>query len=99
MCDLYSDEDDIVDYMDESTLGTLVHRVAELSYKALVEGDKPEIKNHFRAAADSLMNEKVELGRLTSRSINEVYNKLPNSSPNPDSNMSMTRRYSVRHWL
>ena len=69
--------------MDESTLGTIVHRVAELSYKRC-RGDKPEIKITSELL-DSLMNEKVELERLITRSINESYNKLPNNSPNPDS--------------
>lgn len=82
VCDLYID-DDVVDYMDESTLGTIVHRVAELSYKRC-RGDKPEIKITSELL-DSLMNEKVELERLITRSINESYNKLPNNSPNPDS--------------
>lgn len=68
-------EDDINDYMDESTFGTIVHEVSELSYKRLKGGNRflyvtPDVLHRLR-------EEDIELQKLITGSINRHYNRLP----------------------
>ena len=71
-------DDDVVEYMDESTFGTILHQVAELSYKRL-KGDAEELYV-TENVLDRLLNENVELERLVTSAINQHYNKLPSET-------------------
>lgn len=83
-------EDEVVEYMDESTFGTILHQVAELSYKRL-KGDSGELLV-TTDTLDRLLKENIQLERLVTSSINEHYNKLP--SENSDGEyMNLTPLY------
>ena len=70
-------EDEITDYMDESTFGTIVHQVSEYSYKRL-KGDKPELEVTAEIL-DRLKKEVVELERLITSATNQHYHHLPST--------------------
>lgn len=71
--------DDINDYIDESTFGTIVHQVSELSYVRL-RGDAQELLV-TEPVLDKLKKEIVELQKLITSSINQHYNRLPSTAP------------------
>ncbi len=68
-------DDEVVEYMDESTFGTILHQVAELSYKRL-KGDAGELRV-TEDVLDFLLNDSRNLERLVTSAINQHYNKLP----------------------
>ncbi|MCM1022091.1 MAG: PD-(D/E)XK nuclease family protein [Muribaculum sp.] len=75
--------DNIVEYMDESLFGTILHEVAQQSYGRLKPGpDKPV--QVTTALLDSLINNTVELQKLITLSINKLFNKLPQLSPSTE---------------
>ncbi len=75
-------EDEVVEYMDESTFGTILHQVAEMSYKRL-RGDADELRV-TEDVLDLLLKDHINLERLITSAINQHYNKLP--SENTDGN-------------
>ena len=68
-------EDEVVEYMDESTFGTILHQVAEFSYKRL-KGDADELKV-TEEVLDALLKDHINLEKLVTSAINQHYNKLP----------------------
>ncbi len=71
--------DDIVEYMDEGLFGTILHEIAEQSYRRFQSGNAPL---HVTAQLlDRLISEKLELQKLITGSINKNYNRLPSVNP------------------
>lgn len=80
ICKLKLDEE-INDYIDNSTYGTIVHEVIERIYDSML-GDKPQVK----VTSDDLdgwINDNIEIDRLLTVAINENYNKLPEGDETP----------------
>ncbi|MBR3830216.1 MAG: PD-(D/E)XK nuclease family protein [Muribaculaceae bacterium] len=74
-------EDEITEYMDEGTYGTIMHEVAEKIYKYL-KGDAHEVKITEKLL-DSLKNRQGEIMQQITRSINYHYNKLGKDNDTP----------------
>ncbi len=68
-------EDEVIEYMDSSTYGTILHAVAETIYKEL-RGEHNEVKI-TADILDSIINHPVKIDRVITQLINEKYNKLP----------------------
>lgn len=73
-----STKDELVDYMDESTFGSIVHAVAEESYKRIKQ-DRHEVKI-TKEVLMLLKKEEIPLQRIITNCVNKLYNKLPNNS-------------------
>ncbi len=73
-----SNKDELVDYMDESTFGSIVHAVAEESYKRIRQ-NAAEVKI-TREVLSLLKKEELPLQRIITNCVNRLYNKLPNQS-------------------
>ena len=74
----YREADVPIDYMDSSTYGTVVHEVAENLYKSLLGPDEPMPAEGIEVTEkeiDRLLNSKVIIDRLITRSINKNYLK------------------------
>ena len=65
--------DDITDYMDTSTYGRIVHKVAEDIYK---EQRDRGVKTFDTQKLDEMLNDTISLQRHITIAINELYNKL-----------------------
>lgn len=72
----YRREDEINDWMDESTMGTVVHYVFETMYGQLL-GDRDEDTGVTVTASmiEQLRNDTVGLERIICKAINEIYHK------------------------
>lgn len=74
-------KDDVKEYMDESTYGTIVHEVAEDVYKSLRSGSDEVI------VTESVLNRLIHSDKMLStfirHSINKNYNKLGDNSNSP----------------
>ncbi len=81
-------EDEVTDFMDESTFGTIVHQVSELSYKRL-RGNAPELRV-IPETLDRLIRERVELEKLTTSAINRHYNRLKSTAPDDKPYVNLT---------
>lgn len=81
-------EDEITDYMDESTFGTIVHEVSEFSYKRL-KGNRPELEVTAEIL-DSLQREVTELEKLITSATNHYYHHLPSQSPEGEPYLNLT---------
>lgn len=71
-------EDEIVDYMDESTFGTIVHQVSEYSYKRL-KGNNRELEVTGEVL-ERLQKEVTELEKLITSATNRYYHHLPSQN-------------------
>jgi hypothetical protein len=73
-----NDENEITEYMDESTFGTVFHQVMEYTYTHL-RGDRDYvlIKNED---LKNLQNNDIKLSKLITSAINQHYNRLPNEN-------------------
>ena len=74
-------EDEITEYMDEGTYGTIMHEVAEKIYMGL-KGDADEVKVTSEIL-DSLKKRQGEIMQQITRSINYHYNKLGENNDTP----------------
>lgn len=76
----YYDENELKDYLDEGTYGTIVHEVAENMYKNL-KGSNDSVplteENLNHLANEKLIEDYVE------KSIRKNYLKIPENDPNP----------------
>lgn len=68
-------EEEVKEYMDESTYGTIVHEVAEFLYKCY-KGDNVDEVVVTTQLLNEMQNNKALIERLIVRSINKNYNKL-----------------------
>lgn len=80
ICRLDLDED-ITDYMDSGTYGSILHEVAERLYKD-VRGDRNEVKITTEIL-DRFINDEIRIDRLITELINEKYNRLPKGDLTP----------------
>lgn len=68
--------DEVVDYMDESEFGTILHKVAEQSYKRLrADGNAPLLVT--KDVIGRLRRETVQLQQIITSAINQIHNRLP----------------------
>ncbi len=74
-------EDEITEYMDEGTYGTIMHEIAEKIYKGL-KGDADEVKVTAEIL-ESLKRRQGDIMRQITRSINHHYNKLGKDNDTP----------------
>lgn len=74
-------EDEITEYMDEGTYGTIMHEIAEKIYMSL-KGNASEVKI-TSDVLDSLKRRQGEIMRQITRSINYHYNKLGKDNDTP----------------
>lgn len=74
-------DDEIVEYMDEGTYGTIMHEVAEQIYMHL-KGTSDEVKITSELL-DSLKNRQIDIKRLIIQSVNYHYNKLGRDNDTP----------------
>ncbi len=74
-------EDEIAEYMDEGTYGTIMHEIAEKIYMNL-KGDAEEVKVTAQLL-DSLKHRQGEIMNQITRSINYHYNKLGKDNDTP----------------
>lgn len=74
-------EDEVKDYMDESTYGTIIHEVAELLYKNL-RGNAEEVVVTTEIL-EHLKNDSTQIYSLIIKSINKHYNKLGENNDTP----------------
>lgn len=81
-------EDEITDYMDESTFGTIVHQVSEYSYNRL-KGNLPELKVTAEIL-DRLKSEVTELEKLITSATNQHYHHLPSQAPDDKPYINLT---------
>lgn len=80
VCNLQQ-EDEMVEYMDSSTYGTILHAVAEEIYMEL-RGGHDEVKITAEIL-DSIINNPLKIEKLITRFINKEYNKLPDGDLTP----------------
>lgn len=81
-------EDEVTDYMDESTFGTIVHQVSEYSYKRL-KGDMPELEV-TAPLLDRLKREVTELEKLITLATNQHYHHLPSQRSDDEPYLNLT---------
>ncbi len=78
----YKREDEVNDYIDESTLGTIVHDVFEKLYGGLIEG-RPEGVLVTADMLATMRKDVAKIDRLICRSINYYYRKMEPTSEVP----------------
>lgn len=77
-----STKDELVDYMDESTFGSIVHAVAEESYKR-IRKDRSEVKI-TKEVLEMLKKDDIPLQRIITNCVNRLYNNLPGQNGETD---------------
>ena len=80
ICRLDLDEE-IIDYMDSGTYGSILHEVAERIYKGL-RGNNDEVKI-TPEILDHIISDNVKLDRIITELINEKYNRYPKGDTTP----------------
>lgn len=71
----FNPSDEIADYMDSSTFGTIVHGIMQEIYEGL-RGDADEVTIEGRMINDLIKKENPTLGKLITVIINKEYNRL-----------------------
>ncbi len=96
ICGLNLDEE-VIDYMDAATYGSILHEVAERIYKNL-RGDRPEV----RITAEMLehvINDRVGTDRLITQVVNQRFNRLPEGDLTPLSGEAKVLGKVMRHFI
>lgn len=96
ICRLDLDED-VMDYMDSGTYGSILHEVAERLYKDL-RGDHDEVKI-TPEILDGFINDKVRIDTLITELINERYNRYPAGDRTPLVGESLVLGQVMKHFL
>ena len=78
----YRREDDINDWVDESTYGTIVHDVFEKLFGGLLDG-KPDGVTVTADMLDGMRRDIVKIDKLICRAVNEFYRNLGDDSYEP----------------
>lgn len=73
------EENEIVDYMDESTFGKVLHQVAEYSYNRL-RGSAPSV-TVTKQMLEQMSQNDIALEQLITSAINQHFHKLPSTAP------------------
>lgn len=96
ICKLDLDED-VMDYMDSGTYGSILHEVAERLYKDL-RGDRDEVRVTSEIL-DSFIKDEVRTDTLITGLINEKYNRLPAGDRTPLTGESLVLGKVMKHFL
>ena len=96
ICRLDLDEE-VMDYMDSSTYGTILHEAAEVIYKEL-RGNHNEVKITSEIL-DAIMADQVRLEKLITQLINEHYNRYPKGDLTPLTGESKVLGHVMKHFL
>lgn len=96
ICRLDLDED-VVDYMDSGTYGSILHEVAERMYKEL-RGDRDEVKITTEIL-DSFIRDEIRMDSIITELINEKYNRLPKGDRTPLAGESLVLGKVMKHFL
>lgn len=96
ICRLDLDED-VMDYMDSGTYGSILHEVAERLYKDL-RGDRDEVKVTAEIL-DGFIRDEVRMDTLITELINEKYNRLPKGDRTPLVGESLVLGKVMKHFL
>ena len=90
-------KDEMNDYMDESIFGSIVHKVAELSYKRF-RGSEKEV--YIDAdALDRIKKDRTSLERTVTSTINELYNNLRSEGSESEPYINLTELQGEAHVL
>lgn len=74
----YNGEDEIIDYMDSSTYGSIVHEVAQHIYESWQDKDNPQPVTITRSMLEPLTEKNSTLiDRIIVEAINRVFHKRP----------------------
>lgn len=76
----YYDNDDVKDFFDEATFGSVLHQVVERLYTSLQTDGRPVVIN--RAVINSLKRPEIIMPRIT-QAINKLYLGRPENDPAP----------------
>lgn len=96
ICRLDLDED-VMDYMDSGTYGSILHEVAERLYTDL-RGDRDEVKI-TREILDGFINDEVRIDTMITELINEKYNRFPKGDRTPLVGESLVLAKVMKHFL
>lgn len=96
ICRLDLDED-VMDYMDSGTYGSILHEVAERLYKEL-RGDRDEVKI-TEEILDSFIRDEVRMDGIITELINEKYNRMPEGDRTPLVGESLVLGKVMKHFL
>lgn len=96
ICNLQQ-EDEMTEYMDSGTYGTILHAVAEEIYMEL-RGSHDEVKITSEIL-DSIISNPVKIDRLITKHINKEYNKLPEGDLTPLVGESKVLGQVMRHFM
>lgn len=96
ICGLDLDEE-IVDYMDSSTYGSILHEAAERIYKSL-RGDRDEVKVTSEIL-DSIIRDDIRTDTVITQLINEKYNRFPEGDTTPLTGESKVLAKVMKHFL
>ncbi len=90
-------KEEMNDYMDESIFGSIVHKVAELSYKR-IRGDKKEVYIDAEAI-EKIKKDRTILERTVTSTINELYNNLRSEGADGEPYINLTELQGEAHVL
>lgn len=96
ICRLDLDED-VMDYMDSGTYGSILHEVAERLYKDL-RGNHDEVKITAEIL-DGFINDKLRIDTIITELINERYNRYPKGDRTPLVGESLVLGKVMKHFL
>lgn len=96
ICGLNLDEE-VIDYMDAATYGSILHEVAERIYKNL-RGDRPEVKITAEML-EHVINDKVGTDRLITQVVNQRFNRLPEGDVTPLTGEAKVLGKVMRHFI
>ncbi|MCM1355199.1 MAG: PD-(D/E)XK nuclease family protein [Staphylococcus sp.] len=96
ICGLDLDED-VMDYMDAGTYGTILHEVAERLYSDL-RGDASEVKV-TPEILDHFYRDEVRIDKLITALINEKFNRFPKGDLTPLVGESLVIGKVMKHFL
>lgn len=74
-------KDEVVDYIDESQYGTIIHHIAELIYSDLLDTQQSISNSDLEKLANGSRDS--ELRSIIAKSINKHYNKIGDNNPTP----------------
>lgn len=96
LCKLDLDEE-VMDYMDSSTYGTILHEAAEIIYKEL-RGEHDEVMI-TEEILDAIIKNHVKLEKLITQLINQHYNRYPKGDLTPLTGESKVLGHVMKHFL
>lgn len=96
ICRLDLDEE-VVDYMDSATYGSILHEAAETIYKDL-RGDRDEVKVTAETL-DAIIGDSLYIDKVITSLINERFNRLPHGDLTPLVGESKVMAKVMKHFL